>query len=64
MAVRIYKDKKTGRLVHAKPSTSQPGIIVYQADIRGKEGGRILAATVEEFNDRFEIVIHEHGAAA
>lgn len=64
MSVRIYKDKKTGRLIHAKPSASQPGIIVFQADIRGKEGGRIQALTVEEFNDRFEIFVPESNGAA
>ncbi|QJD54360.1 hypothetical protein [Aminobacter phage Erebus] len=63
MAIRLYQEKKTGKIVHAKPSASQPGIIVYQADIRGKAGGRILALTVDEFNDRFAIVTSE-GAAA
>lgn len=62
MATRLYQEKKTGKIVHAKPSASQPGIIVYYSDVRGKAGGRVLAATVEEFNDRFAIVTE--GAAA
>lgn len=63
MATRLYRDKKTGKLVHAKASTSQPGIIVYYADRDGQPKGRVLAATVEEFNTRFELVMIE-GAAA
>lgn len=55
MAMRIYRDQKTGKVVHAKPSESQPGIIVYYPDRQGKPRGRCQAATVEEFNERFQL---------
>lgn len=53
--MRLYRERKTGRLVHAKPSSAQPGIIIYYADSDGKPKGRVLAATVEEFNERYEL---------
>lgn len=64
MAMRLYRERTTGKLFHAKPSASQPGIIIYYADANGRPKGRILAATVEEFNDRFELAMSENGAAA
>jgi len=55
MAFRQYLDTKTNQPVIAKPSDTQPGIIVYYKAKNGKASGRCMAATVEEFNERFKI---------
>jgi hypothetical protein len=55
MAFRLYVDQKTNQPVIAKPSDSQPGIIVYYKAKNGKPTGRCMAATVEEFNEKFKI---------
>lgn len=55
MGERLYTDSKTGKLVHAKPSI-HPGIIIWYYDKNGKPTGRCMAATLEEFNDRFKPV--------
>lgn len=54
MHTGIYKNKKNGKLVHAKPAATQIGIVLYYNDKNGAPAGRVQAATVKEFSDRFE----------
>lgn len=63
MALRIYTDTVSKKNVHAKPSETVTGVIVFYADRDGKPSGRVQGMTVERFNERFKIVQHAHAAA-
>lgn len=61
--LRPYRNRKTGKRVYAKPSATQPNVMIFYADRAGKPGGQVMGATVENFNERFELLVKE-GAAA
>lgn len=56
MALRIYLDTVSNKHVHAKPSETVAGVIVFYSDRGGRPSGRVQAMTVERFNERFKIV--------